>query len=95
MEKYDRKWPGSKNVFDFLGSGVCVKEIEEAVARTNSGKEAQEYNNEVERYKRKEGVLQYKFIDMFEEGVRDRVKSKREMYVVRYCTNNILYNFIR
>ena len=93
LEKYDPYWPGSKEVYDFLGSGACVKEIQSAVARTNTGEEALKYNNAISSYKTYGGIIPYKYLDMYEKGVKpNRVEQLEDMFTVRYCTNQILFD---
>ena len=94
VEKYDRKWPGFKEVTKFLGSEVCTDEIKTAVSRAPSYENANRYNKSVARYLRNGGVLETEFHNDFNEGIRNRVKEQESTFVVRYCSN-LLFHSLR
>ena len=92
VESYDKKWPGHKQVYQFLGAETCVKEIKTVVQRAPSFEEAKEYNNSVSRFKTFGGILPNKYHDMYNEGIRNRVGQQESTYAVRYCANPLLHS---
>ena len=92
VESYDKKWPGQKQVYQFLGAETCVEEIKTAIQRAPSYEEAKEYNNNIDGFTRYGGVIQTKHHDMYNEGIRNRVGQQESTYVVRYCANPLLHS---